>query len=189
QRYVSHMARSPSLSAFSDRLQADGRYTFSREEALAALGTSPSGLRQAATRLARARRLVAPRRGFFVIVPLEHRAAGAPPPSWYIDDLLRHAGVGGYVGPISAAALHGAAHHAPQVYQVVVDRQLRPITVGRSRLHFVFKRDLSGVPVVRRKTETGDMPVSTPEATALDLVRYVDVAGGVDAVATLISDL
>lgn len=178
-----------SLSAFADRLQSEGRYTFTRDDALAELGSTPSALRQAAARLARTRRLATPRRGFYVIVPLEHRAAGAPPPSWYIDDLLRHAGVRGYVGLISAAALYGAAHHAPQAYQVVVDRQLRPVTVGRSRLHFVFRRDVPAIPVIRRKTDTGAMPVSTPEATALDLVRYVDVAGGVDAVATVLSDL
>jgi len=33
------------------------------------------------------------------------------------------------------------------------------------------------------------MKVSSPELTALDLVRYVHVAGGVDAVATVLADL
>ncbi len=125
----------------------------------------------------------------FVIVPLEHRSAGAPPPSWYTDDLLRHADVEGYVGLLSAAALHGASHHAPQVWQVVVDRQLRPITVGRSRWQFVYKSGLAGTPIVRRQTETGHMAVSTPEVTALDLVWYVDAVGGVDAVATVLAEL
>lgn len=183
------MVPESSLATYVDRLQSEGRYTFTRDEALAALQTTPSALRQAAARLARTHRLAMPRRGFYLIVPLEHRVAGAPPPSWYIDDLLRHAQVHGYVGLLSAAALYGAAHHAPQAWQVVVSRQLRPITVGRSRLQFVYKRDLADTPTQRRKTDTGDMPVSTPEATALDLVRYAEVAGGVDAVATVLSEL
>jgi predicted transcriptional regulator of viral defense system len=179
----------PTLADLADRLQAEGRYTFTRDEALGALNSSPTALRQAAARLARARRLVMPRRGFYVIVPLEHRSAGAPPPSWYVDELLRHAGMQGYVGLLSAAALYGAAHHAPQAYQLVTDRQVRPITVGRSRLHFAYKRDAADTATVRRKTETGTMSVSTPEATAFDLLRYVDLVGGVDAAATVLSEL
>lgn len=179
----------PSLGSFVDELQARGRYTFTREEALAALGVTQVALKQAVARLVRARRLAVPRRGFYVIVPLEHRAAGAPPPPWYATDLLRHANARGYVGLLSAAALYGAAHHAPQEYQVVVDRQLRPITVGRSRFRFVFKRDAARTPVVLRKTETGAMPVSTAEATAFDLIRYADVVGGIDAAATVLAGL
>jgi predicted transcriptional regulator of viral defense system len=179
----------PGLQRFVDRLQSEGRYTFAREEALNALEVTPDALRQAARRLLRSGRLVMPRRGFYVIVPLEHRAAGAPPPSWYVDALLRHANLAGYVGLLSAAALYGAAHQAPQVYQLVADRQVRPVTVGRSRLHFAFKHDAGQTPTVRRKTETGSMPVSTPEATALDLVRYVDSIGGLDVAATVLAEL
>lgn len=182
------MSRSP-LAEYVDTLQSRGRYTFVRDEALAALGVSTAALKQAAARLVDAGRLVSPRRGFYVIVPLEHRVAGAPPPSWYIADLLRHADVHGYVGLLSAAALYDAAHHAPQEYQVVVDRQLRHLTVGRSRFRFVYKRDTATTLITHRKTDTGTMPVSTPEATAFDLVRYVEAAGGIDAVATVLADL
>lgn len=183
------MKREQFLAEFVDSLQARGRYTFSRDEALAALSSSPAALKLAAGRLARAGRLAMPRRGFFVIVPLEHRAAGAPPPSWYVTDLLHHAGVTGYVGLVSAAALHGAAHQAPQEYQVVTDRQLRAMTVGRSRIRFVFKRDAARIPVVSRKTETGSMPVSTVEATAFDLVQHVEVIGSIDTAATVLAEL
>ena len=81
-----------SLAEFVDGLQASGRYTFTRDEALAAVGVSERALKQAASRLARKRRLVAPRRGFFVVVPLEYRSAGAPPPPWFIDELMRYQG-------------------------------------------------------------------------------------------------
>ncbi len=48
------MTSSPTLSALADTLQSQGRYTFTRDEALSALGCTPSALRQAAARLARA---------------------------------------------------------------------------------------------------------------------------------------
>jgi hypothetical protein len=77
------------FSDFVDRLQASGRYTFQREEARSALGVSEIALQSAARRLAAKGRICAPRRGFYVIVPVEYSQAGAPPPSWFIDDLMK----------------------------------------------------------------------------------------------------
>jgi hypothetical protein len=42
--------------------------------------------------------LLNPRRGFYVVVPPQYLSWGAPPPSWYIDDLMRHEGHSYYVG-------------------------------------------------------------------------------------------
>jgi hypothetical protein len=39
------------------------------------------------------------------------------------------------------------------------------------------------------KTETGSMAVSTPEATAVDLVRYPHAAGGIGNVVTVLAEL
>ena len=123
-----------------------------------------------------------------MIVPLEYRAAGSPPADWFIDDLMRHLGAPYYVGLLSAAALYGAAHHAPQEFQVVTDVPTRPLTVGRVRIAFVQGR--AGLsPTQRMNTLTGTMEVSTPEATALDLVRHEVRCGGLDHVATVLREL
>ena len=94
-----------------------------------------------------------------------------------------------YVGLLSAAEIHGAAHQRPQVFQVVTDVPTRPLLVGRVRIEFHRNRNLRRVPVQREKTETGSMRVSTPEATALDLVRYVEASGFLDNVATVLIEL
>src|SRR6266496_3549594 len=107
-----------SLSDLVDAFQATGRYVLRREEAL----------KKAARRLAAKGRIAIPRRGFFVIVPIEYRSAGAPPPSWFIDELMRFHGHPYYVGLLSAAALHGAGHQQPQEFQVVTNAQLRTAT-------------------------------------------------------------
>lgn len=177
------------LAEFVDALQAGGVYVFRREEALAALGVSEVAFRNAARRLAAKGRIVAPRRGFFVIVPLEYRAAGTPPPSWFIADLMAFHRQPYYVGLLSAAALHGAAHQQPQQFQVLTDRPLRPARAGRMRIHFFTKRHLRTTPTIEVGTETGTMRVSTPEATALDLVRYAASAGGLAHVATVLAEL
>lgn len=187
-----HMPRKASslrLSAFVEALQGRGRYTFDRAEGLHELGSTPEALEAAVRRLAAKGRLAVPRRGFYVIVPAEYRSAGAPPADWFIADLMRFEGQPYYVGLLSAAALHGAAHQQPQEFQVVTDAPLRPARAGLVRIRFFTKATAGSTPVVDMKTQTGSMRVSTPEATALDLVRYVKRAGYLDNVATVLSEL
>jgi len=181
--------QSPSLHRYIDSLQQSGRYTFDREEALKELKISPVALKLSALRLFRQGRLVSPKRGFFVIVPLEYKSAGAPPPAWFIDQLMHFEGELYYVGLLSAAALHGAAHQQPQEFQVLTTRQMKPATVGRSRIRFLLKKQIKRTETVLYKTETGTMKISTPEATALDLVRYPRHAGGLNNIATVLSEL
>lgn len=177
------------LDDLVDTLQSRGRYTFTRAEALTTLDTTAENLKKAVQRLTRKRRLASPRRGFYVIVPVEYRVAGAPPASWYIDDFMKCVGAPYHVGVLTAAAIHGAAHQQPQEFQVVTTRKQRPVTVGRERIRFLKKRRLTRTGVMPIKTPTGTMLVSTPEATALDLLRYPDAAGFLSNIATVLRDL
>lgn len=96
-----------------------------------------------------------------------------------------------YAGLLKAAELHGASHHAVMEFQVVTDKQFSKIRAGRSWVTFYFRKDLESVRggIVERKADTGKIKISSPELTALDLFRYMHVAGGIDAVATVLADL
>jgi predicted transcriptional regulator of viral defense system len=94
-----------------------------------------------------------------------------------------------YVALLSAAELHGAAHHRPQRFQVMVAKNRRPIDCGEVRVHFVARHDLESTPVMELNTPRGRMRVSSPEATALELVGYADQCGGLDNVAVVLSEL
>lgn len=181
--------RASDLSAFVDDTQAAGRYTFMSAEARSALQVSEIAIDNALRGLKDRGRLVAPRRGFFVIVPTEYRTAGAPPPSWFIDDLMRFLAQPYYVGLLSAAALHGASHQQPMVFQVVTDRPTRPALAGRARLEFHMSRGAADAPVADTRTETGSMRVSTPEVTAFDLVKFHAACGGWNNVATVLAEV
>jgi hypothetical protein len=93
------------------------------------------------------------------------------------------------VGLLSAAALHGASHHAAQEFQVMVDRSVRPILVGRSKIRFFASKFTAAAAVMNIKSPTGLMRVSTPETTVVDLVRFSKSAGDLDHVATVITEL
>jgi predicted transcriptional regulator of viral defense system len=94
-----------------------------------------------------------------------------------------------YVGILSAAQYHGAAHQRPQAYQVVTDRPIRPIVCRGVGVRFFVKRNPARTPIQQIKGVTGFIPVSTPEATAVDLVHYVRQAGGLDRVLTILQEL
>jgi len=182
-------SRVPGKDAFItwlDSLQASGRYTFTKGDAER---EGPPVERKAIWRAQRAGRLVQPRNGFFVIVPAEYRAVGAPPPAWFIDALMRFEKLPYYVGLLSAASLYGASPQAVQEFQVIVPKSQRPITIGRLRIRFVMKSDLARAAVIDRQTPTGTMRVSAPEQTAFDLVQYADAAGGWDNLAAVLAEL
>lgn len=185
------LARESSLSSFLDRLQSGGRIVFPAKEAVEDLGIGHGAFLDAAERLQRNGHLVSPRRGFYIVVPPQFLAWGAPPPAWYIDDLMRHEGRSYYVGLLKAAELHGATHQAVMEFQVVTDKRLPEMRVGRSILAFYYRKEMDSIAagIELRKTDTGQMKVSSVELTALDLLRYRRAAGGLDNVATVLADL
>lgn len=174
---------------FIEGLVARGRHTFTRADAQAALGSSSVAVYHALRRLRKRRWLAMPRRGFYLIVDPQYRAFGALPATEWIDDLMRFHEAPYYVGLLSAAALHGAAHQQPQELQVVTGAVLRPVTVGRVRIRFFFRRRMKVAVTEQVKTSSGYIPVSTPEMTAYDLVRYRRGAGSIDHVATILAEL
>ena len=188
-KLASRHAEARNLGEYVDRLQGSGRYCFTGDETRNALGQSPGAQEAAIRRLKKKGRLVCPRKGFFVVVPVEYRSAGSPPASWFIDELMRYLGQPYYVGLLTAAAIHGAAHQQPQVFQVVTDAATRPIEVARVRIEFHRNRKVRKARVENAKTETGTMRVSSPEATAIDLVRYPHACGYLDNVATVLVEL
>jgi predicted transcriptional regulator of viral defense system len=180
----------PDLSSWIESRQSQGLYFFTREEAINALQRSEAAFKQAAARLAKKRRIVRIYGGFFIIIPFEYASTGVLPAEWFIDDLMSYIGQPFYVGLMSAAALHGAAHQQPQQFHVVTNSPLRNIR-SKNRLSIVFfsKSRIVNVPFTQVKVQTGHIPVSTPEATALDLIRYARRIGGLDRVLTVLQEL
>jgi len=172
-----------------EQLQSMGRYTFTRAQAESATGRSFVAVQTALRRLKEQGRVVAPRRGFYVLVTPEYRAVGSPPASWFIDDLMHHLGQPYYVGLLSAAAIHGAAHQQPMVFQVVTSKPTREMRAGKVAIRFSMSSLVEQLPVIERQTETGTMRVATPETTAFDLMRYPAAAGYLSNAATVLSEL
>jgi predicted transcriptional regulator of viral defense system len=179
----------PSLAEYTDTLQSQGKYWFTKQEAVAALRVSAPAFNKAAHRLAKNTKIARIKNGFYTIVPPEFRQAKGLPPPYYIDALMKYVGQPYYIGVLSAASLHGASHQAPQETQVVTSKPLKMIEIGKNRIHFVTKKDIQLTPTVQIKTPTGFMQSSSRAATIVDLLRYVRIAGHLDNVTTVLAEL
>ena len=76
-----------------------------------------------------------------MVVPLEYREAGCPPASWFIQPLMDFLDRPYYVGLLSAAAIHGAAHQQPMVFQVITDMVIKAARAGRVAIQFHQTRE------------------------------------------------
>jgi len=180
---------SKSLAEWVNERQQAGFYTFTRSEAEQQLELGPGALAKALQRLSFAGRVAGVRKGFYVIVPLEYQAMGSAPAEWFIDELMRFIGQPYYVGCLSAAAIHGAAHQRPQELPVVVPAHVRMVDKKAVRIRFLRFSEMDQAMTQPRRTYTGDIPLSTPEWTAIDLIRFQRHYGSMDAAATVLTEL
>lgn len=174
---------------FIEELMGYGRYTFTNEDAEQRMGGTRSAALAAVRRLRDNHSVISPVRGFWVIVPPEYRSLGCLPAEQFVPELMQFMNLPYYVGLLTSAAYHGAAHQRPQAFQVMTTRPRRQIERGRVQVEFVVRADAAELPVVKRNTQTGVIRVSTPEATALDIVGYQDRCAGLENVATILAEL
>jgi len=174
---------------YIQELAGNGRHHFTTTDAVEAIGGKPPAVRAQLRRLKRQGQIAEPTRSFHVIVPPEYRRLGCLPADQFIDQLMQVWGEPYYVGLLSAAERHGAAHQRPQVTQVMVRRNRPALACGLVRVEFIARGDLEQMPVTRLNTLRGVLRYSTPEVTALEIVGYPNHAGGLDNVATILTEL
>ena len=163
-----------------------GQHHFTTENAVQALSGDRKPIARALKRLISKGELASPQRSFYVVVPPEYKVLGCLPAEQFIPHLMGKLGEPYYVGLLSAAQLHGAAHHRPQRFQVMVGKPRTSIECGRVYVDFHVRKDLERVATVAMNTPRGPVRISSPEATALELVGYAKHAGGLGNIATIL---
>jgi len=71
----------------------------------------------------------------------------------------------------------------------MVAKSRRPLACGAVRVAFMVRKDIARIAVQSFNTPRGTVLVSTPEATAVDIVGYYHQAGGLDQAATVLGEL
>lgn len=179
------------LLTWIENLQAQGKYTFTYEQACSQFkGVSNPAIMKALSRLSSKNKIVSVFKGFYIIITPEYSLKGMVPPLLFIDSLMKYVGRPYYIGLLSAAALHGAAHQRSQELFVINQLpHLRPTTKKGIKINYIGRVTVPENFLEQRKTEAGYVQVSNPELTAIDLLQYEKHIGGLNRAATVINEL
>jgi predicted transcriptional regulator of viral defense system len=94
-----------------------------------------------------------------------------------------------YVGLLSAAALHGAAHQQPTTFFVMSEfPSPRNISNNKLKIKFFSKQNFIEYGIIQKKTPSGRINVSSPELTAFDLLDNIKQFG-INRIATILMEL
>lgn len=189
EREIDRGSISIKAANLADWLISHGKVTITTSEAAQILGVPEKEVPQRLMRFRKKGQFVALGRGLWVVVSPEYREMGAPEPMKYIDAMMSFYGHDYCVGWLSAAALQGARHQAPQVFQVAVDSSVRGRTIGRSKLEFYNRSNVCEISKKRITTSAGSAMVATPGVTMLMTAADVIISSGIDNVATVITEL
>ena len=176
-------------AAFVDACLETGRVSFALGEIESKTGLSRTAVKDQLRRLGGRVVRISRHQSFFVIVEPRHRPTGAPPVEWWLDAYFRWLGHPYYLALQSAAEIYNSAPQAILVKQVMTDVPRRDVAVGRLRIRFFVKRRVEGTPVEQPPNAYAPLRVSTREATALDLIRYVSRTGGIGRATEMIMPL
>lgn len=179
------------LLKWVESLQAKGQNTFAYKQAMDNFkDLNKLAIISSLTRLSKKNKIVSVYKGFYVILSPQDYQKGIVSPILFIDSLMEYMKKSYYVGLLSAAALYGAAHQRPQEFFVMVELPpVKPTVNEGIRINYIGKASILDKYVLNRKIETGYVKVSSPELTAVDLIRHQKQAGGLNRVATVLNEL
>ncbi|MBO6584763.1 MAG: type IV toxin-antitoxin system AbiEi family antitoxin [Gracilimonas sp.] len=178
------------LSRYLDQLRSRGRYTFTGDDVISEFNLSDEAYQKVIQRLSDKDRISRLRQNFYLIIPPEYASRQTLPLGYFIDDLMKFLERDYYVGLLTAAMYHGAAHQQPQTQFVVSEPPyLRPIKNRQQSIVFCLKKGWNADFVTQQKTDAGYINISNPALTALDLVSYSDRIGGINRAATVLAEL
>lgn len=182
-------AKNKELVKFINELASNGRYTFSFAQFSDFASSPEDSVRQMLSRGLKRKQIVSPAKGFYVVIPPEYQALGSLEASEFIPHLMAYWQEDYYVSLLSAAAVHGAAHHAPMSFQIMAMRHHKAIKMGRVSIKFYQSRYVGKLPIIKKNTRKSILQVASPETTAFDLISHFRNAGGFSNVVTVLSEL
>jgi predicted transcriptional regulator of viral defense system len=149
-----------------DALRGQGRHTFTLPELRQQFDISDQALGKALQRLKQKKKAICLRKGFYVITPI-------PTPNSFIPELMKFLKRSHYTGLLSAAAHHLPRPETSINYHIITTRPVvLPIRTNQLNINFYYKRKWHQDDIID--------DISSPELTALDLVRYADRLGGLN---------
>lgn len=178
------------LLSYIKEIRKNGQRCFTISDIVKHYNISLTHARVALHRLLKAGDLISPVRGLYVIIPPEHLSQGSIPAQDLVPLIMQFVGAKYYVALLTAGMYHGATHQKAARFQVITNKRMKhPLTFGAIEIDFIYKKSLMELPTQDVAVSTGYLKVATPELVALDLLIYPNHAGGLNHIATVLSEL
>lgn len=178
------------LQLYIKNIRKNGKRCFTIQDIIKEFKVSPGSARVMVSNLLKSGDLISPVRGFYVVVPPEHQPYGSIPAKELIPLIIEHIKVNYYVSLLTAGLFYGATHQKPAQFQIISDKRIkRRLIFGKVEITFIYKKNMLDLPVNDFVVSTGYLRVATPELMLLDLLSYPEHAGGLNHIATVLSEL
>lgn len=177
------------FESYIKSIRQQGRSYFTSKQVLQDLDMSKSAFYAAIHRLKNKGDIVSPARDLYIIVPPEDHVMGCIPAEQLVVILMKHWQLDYYACLLTAGMYYGAAHQKPQIFQVMTNKRIESLHCGRIKIDFIYKKSVSDLPTQNFDAKMGYLKVSTPEVTAMDLLLYPRHSGGINNIATVLSEL
>ena len=175
---------------YLEKLRSGGKRCFTSQEIMQTLNVSYGAARAGLSRLKRDGKLISPVNGLYVIVPPEHKSYGSIPAEELIPIMMKHINAEYYVALLSAAEFYGASHQKPMLFQVITNKRIKhSLKFGQVHIKLIYKKSLAALPIKDFVVSSGYLNVATPELIAIDLLKFPKHAGGMNNIATVLSEL
>jgi len=185
------MERNMAVKRWIEDLPKRGRIAFSIDEVKNQFpDLSKRALQSLMCRLVSKGQVCSVWKNYYVVIPAEYALRGTVPPIEYIDNLMKHLGHEYYVGLLNAAALYGSSHQQPQSFMVISNsKDIKSKISHNINLRFFIKSYINDEFIQRKNASYGEINISNPVMTALDLVMYENRIGGLERIAAVLDGL
>jgi len=179
------------ISDWIENREMTGFPTFSYKEVCESFpALSPGVVSNELYRFGKQKRIQSVHKGFYTVIPVQFKDNGIVPPYNYIGQLMTYLGRPYYISLLSAGVLLGAAHQRPQRMSIMtVPPRITFSKNSNSQLFWCYRTAVPQKLLSQTNSDTGVILYSNAELTAVDLIQYCHLAGGLSAAATVIDEL
>jgi predicted transcriptional regulator of viral defense system len=178
------------IDKYIKMLRKKGHRAFSLDQMVGDLSISRNMARVLVCKSAQSGDIISPLRGFYVIVPYENQNFGSIPADELVPIIMNYIHAQYYVGLLSGAAFYGASHQKPARFQVVSNKRIKhSLKFGQVEIELIFKKKIDHLPIKMVSVKTGYLHVATAELTVFDLFKFPSRSGGLNHIATVLSEL
>jgi len=178
------------LKCYIKEIRRKGNRYFTVEQLMLDLNISRNAALNSIARIKKDGDLISPAKGLYVIVPPEHQPYGSIPAEDLTPILMSYLKLEYYVAMLSAASFYGATHQKPAHFQIITNKRIKhPLEFGQIKLEITHKKNINNLPIRDFTVSTGYLKVASPELVIFDLLSYMSKSGGLNHIATVLSEL